>query len=850
MKPYTILLLTCLCTASASGQSKASITIDASKSGAPISSTLHGVFFEEISHGGEGGLYAELIQNRGFEEGSLPHGTTLQNGFIVPDSSPHFNLRNNQVSDWKMEWPYKSQWPAWRLWQVDSNLSIALTREEPLNEATPHSMQVRVKQPSKSALVNEGFWGINVQKGATYELNFFVRVDPQYKGAITAALQSTKGLTLASYTFNKCTNREWQKFGCTLTATKNDPNAQFVLFFGGTGTVWLDMVSLFPTKTFKGRENGLRPDIAQYIADLHPAFVRWPGGCFVEGISVANTPNWKHSIGPIESRRATFSPWGYWSTNGFGFHEYLQFCEDLHADALYVANIGVSCEFRSGNYVPDAEIDSVLNDVLDAIEYAIGPDTSRWGMLRHLNGHPAPFPLKYIELGNEQHGPRYAARYNRFYQTIKEKYPQLQLIASMGIGDVNRHTLDSMKKVDLADEHAYKPAFWAMRNTDHFDRYKRADWKMYVGEYATNSGVGAGNMTAALSDAVYIMSMERNGDLVTMSSFAPLLVNEHDVDWPVNLIHFDAAKSFARISYYAIKMLAENRATVNLPAITTIAPPAVKKPLFKGGIGVATWDTQTEYSDIKVVSNGQVYFQPNVYSKTDWRFARGNWTFTDSSLVQPNNGAQLMAWLPMHSFENYTLTLKARKLTGTNAFIVPFAVKNDSTYLRAHIGSWVNSHCVFEGVTHGDDVAGLTNQFKLDAPIETGRWYTVRLVVGPDKVDCYLNDKLLMSYTPPPTFFTIAGKDSTTGEIIIKAVNAGAEPVNTTINLENATRVQSTATLITLSAPDGEAENSMAQPKQYIPVTTPVTGTSKSFELTFKPYSINVLRIRAIGSGQ
>jgi alpha-N-arabinofuranosidase len=845
MKQFLLVVLILCCTYVAFNQNKASITIDASKTGAPISKNLHGVFFEEISHGGEGGLYAELIQNRGFEESTLPHGTTLQNGFIVPDPSPHFNLPNNEASDWKMEWPYKSKWPGWQLFKTDSSLSLALATGNPLNEATPHYLQVQVRQPAKNALVNEGFWGINVEKDATYELSFFVRVDPNYKGAITASIQSANGAPLAAYIFPACTNQSWRKYVCYLTATRADPKAQFALSFGDTGTVWLDVVSLFPKNTFKGRANGLRLDIAQYIADLHPAFVRWPGGCFVEGISVANTPNWKHGIGPIESRQATFSPWGYWSTNGFGFHEYLQFCEDIHADALYVANIGVSCEFRSGNYVPDAEIDSVLNDVLDAIEYAIGADSSQWGMFRSLYGHPKPFPLKYIELGNEQHGPRYAARYNKFYQTIKEKYPQLKLIASMGIGDVNRHTLDSMKKVSIVDEHAYKPAFWAMRNTDHFDKYKRGNWEMYVGEYATNSGVGAGNMTAALSDAVYILSMERNGDLVTMSSYAPLLVNENDVDWPVNLIHFDNSKSFARISYYAIKMMAENRARVNLLTNTTITPPAIKKPLFSGSVGVATWDTQTEYADLKVIQHGQVVYQRSKPGSADWRIARGEWTFTDSSLLQQNNGAQLMAYVKAQSFNTYTLTLRARKHGGTNAFIVPFAVKDDSTYLRAHIGSWVNSHSVFESVTHGDDVAGITNQLRLEKPIETGRWYEIRLEVGPDKVDCYLDGKLLMSYTPPPTFFALAGKDNATGDIIIKTVNAGAEPVTTHINLENA-QVKPQAKLITLTAPDGEAENSFAQPKQYIPVTTTITNAADSFDIIFKPYSINVIRVKAL----
>lgn len=840
MKKYSILLLICLSVGSANGQQKAIIKINASKEAAPVSKTLHGVFFEEISHGGEGGLYAELIQNRGFEESTLPHGTKLENGFIVPDKSPHYNLRNNESGDWKMEWPYKSQWPAWRLLNGDSGLNLALTMDNPLNGATPHSLHVDIKKPNVNALVNEGFWGINVEKGADYTLSFFVRVSENYKGPVTASLRSAKGTVLASYTFADCTNKEWKKYVCTMTATQSDPKAEFVLSFGGTGTVWLDVVSLFPAKTFKKRQNGLRNDIAQYIAGLHPAFVRWPGGCFVEGISVANSPNWKHSIGDIEHRRATFSPWGYWSTNGFGYHEYLQFCEDIHAAALYVANIGVSCEFRSGNYVPDSDIDSVLTDVLDAIEYAIGPDTSKWGMQRSLNGHPAPFPLQYVELGNEQHGPRYAARYNIFYKAIKEKYPQLQLIASMGIGDVNRHTLDSMKQVDIVDEHAYKPAYWAMRNTSHFDKYKRGDWKMYVGEYATNSGVGAGNMTAALSDAVYIMSMERNGDLVTMSSYAPLLVNEHDVDWPVNLIHYNSARSFGRISYYAIKMMAENRASVNLPVTTTLIPPGNKKPQFKGSVGVATWDTQTEYADIKVVQNGKLVYASKNFSNAEWRQAHGVWTTTDSSLQQKNNGAQLLAYVKGRSFDTYTLTLKARKLGGTNAFIVPFAVKNDSTQLRAHIGSWVNSHCVFESVTNGDDVAGLTNQQRLAVPIETGRWYEIRLEVGIDKVDCYLDGRLLMTYTPPPVFFAIAGKDSTTGDIIIKTVNAGAEPYTAQIDLDNAPKLQPKATLITLSAPNGEAENTFDK-EIYKPAVSSITEINS---VTFKPWSINIIRIK------
>ena len=249
-------LLSCIlfnCIITVSGQQKVLIKIDATKEAAPVSQTLHGVFFEEISHGGEGGLYAELIQNRGFEESTLPHGTKLENGFIVPHRSPHFNLRNNEASDWKMEWPYKSQWPAWRLLNNDSSLALALSTDKPLTDATPHSMHIEVKKPNVNALVNEGFWGINVEKGADYTLSFFIRVSDNYNGPVTASLRSEKGGILASYTFADCTNKEWKKYVCNLTATKSDPKAQFVLSFGSTGSVWLDVVSLFPAKTFKGR---------------------------------------------------------------------------------------------------------------------------------------------------------------------------------------------------------------------------------------------------------------------------------------------------------------------------------------------------------------------------------------------------------------------------------------------------------------------------------------------------------------------------------------------------------------------------------------------------------------------
>ncbi|RXK85403.1 alpha-L-arabinofuranosidase C-terminal domain-containing protein [Filimonas effusa] len=812
-----------------------------------VAPSLHGIFFEEISHGGEGGLYAELIQNRGFEESRIPPGTVVENGQIIPKRTPHYNM-NGQATDWTMPWPYTSDYPYWRLETApDAKINIQLTQQQPLNSATPRSLKVNISKRSssgKNSLVNEGFWGINAQKDAVYNLSFYARTDAAWKGPLTVQLQTKAGKAIAAYTFNDVKGAAWKKYTCTLVPSETDTAAEFAFHFGSTGTVWFDFVSLFPKETFRNRPNGLRKDLAEYLESLKPAFVRWPGGCFVEGINIESAPNWKTAIGPIEKRPGTFSVWSYWSSDGFGYHEYLQFCEDIGAKALYVFNAGVSCEFRSGTFIPDEELQPVINDVLDAIEYAVGPATSKWGKVRAANGHPKPFPLEYVEVGNEQHGPFYARRFNRFYDAIKKNYPQIKIIASMGIGDLNRHTLDSIRVTDYADEHAYKSAWWAFSNYDHFDRYKRGDYDVYVGEYATNAGVGKGNMLAALNDAVYIMGMENNGDLVKMSSYAPLFENTNTRHWPVNLINFNAGNSFARISYYTIKMMNEHRADENLPVSLQVIPAATKKNKFAGGIGLATWDTQTEYKDIEITQNGQLVYKSDFAQRPgEWQPVRGQWEWKDSALAQTAEGAQLLNILKDKKFESYTLKLKARKLSGFNAFMIPFAIGEGESYLRAHIGSWINQNCVFELVS-GESVADVTRQKRLPQPIETGRWYEISLEVGPEKVDCYLNGQLLMSYTEPPKLVALAGRDKQSGDLIIKMVNASGEDYNTTLELQN-TSLTGTATAWTLETPTLEAENSFAHPEQYKPVKQTITGISgKKFSYRFPKYAITILRVK------
>jgi len=352
-------------------------------------------------------------------------------------------------------------------------------------------------------------------------------------------------------------------------------------------------------------------------------------------------------------------------------------------------------------------------------------------------------------------------------------------------------------------------------------------------------------MVATLSDAVYMMAMERNSDLVKMSSYAPLLVNVNDESWPVNLIHFDAGHSFARISYYAIKLFNENRPDVNLATTVTVRPPVEQTAHFSGGIGLGTWDTQSEYKDIRVEKNGKVLYKADFGSRAaDWSSVRGDWKEGDSSIRQTAAGAQLLALLKDSVFDTYTLTLKARKTDGYNAFIIPFAVKDSNNYLRAHIGSYVNSHCVFEKVTGGYEVSDLTDQKRMKQPIVKDRWYSIRLEVQPDKVDCYLDGDFLMGYKEPDKIFAISGRDEKTGDLLIKMVNAAGMPCNTTLQIAGSARIDKEALLTTLSADGENAENSFEHPAGTIPVSSLLHHAANEFELILPPYSVNVLRLK------
>lgn len=541
------------------------IRIDLGQKGAVVSPNFYGIFFEEISHAGDGGLYAELIQNRGFEEHVLPSGMTYKDGKAYAPDAMNYEHRTNK--NWNIPWNLEEKRMAG--WKIAAEKAVVkgevVETKTPLHTNTPHAMQLtiqKVQQGGKVMLKNIGYWGIGLKAGEKYDLRFYVK-SSNYKGAITARLVNGEtGASLGTATFDGRPLKDWTELTATLTSEGTSAKGELALEFNQTGTVFVDYVSLFPQATFKGRKNGQRADVAQMLVDLHPKFMRWPGGCIVEGATYENRVKWKETLGDPMTRRGEWDLWGYRATWGMGYHEFLQFCEDLGMDAMFVNNAGMSCSVRNGDFVSsNADMDAVIQDFRDAIDYALAdPASNQWAKMRADAGHPKPFPLKYVEIGNENVGPEYVTHFNYIFKKLQTEYPRVTFINTLG------HTDPLLAQIPgnyMVDPHWYRDPNFFFSNNHLFDDAPRTH-DIYVGEYACLGGVGAGNLLAAISEAAFILGMERNSDVVKMSSYAPLFENENRRDWPCNLIHINSLEVYGRASYYVQQMAAENRPTYNV----------------------------------------------------------------------------------------------------------------------------------------------------------------------------------------------------------------------------------------------------------------------------------------------
>jgi alpha-N-arabinofuranosidase len=523
------------------------IAVAADRPGGPIASTMYGIFFEDINLGADGGIYAEKIKNRSFE---------------FPDP----------LMGWKRA-------------AVDgARGSYAASKDGPSSPANPTYLRI-TGEAGRFGVTNDGFRGIGVRQGEKYTVSLLARRRSDGPASLAVEFESANSRPLGGTTISGLTT-SWARYRGTITATETSASrTRLRVLLEGTGSADIDMVSVFPADTWQGRENGLRRDLVELLRDIKPGFIRFPGGCIVEGRFLESRYQWKHTIGEPSERQLVINRWNdefanratpdYYQSFGLGFYEYFLLAEDLGAEPMPIVNCGMACQFNSGELAPIDAIGPYIQDALDLIEFANGPVTSAWGARRAAMGHPAPFNLKLLGVGNEQWGPQYIERFALFEKVLKAKHPEISLIASADPfirSDNFPVQWDRLRalKADIVDEHFYQPPSWFLENVGRYDSYPRQGPRVFVGEYAAHLPGGANGMRpstleAALAESAFMTGLERNADLVTMSAYAPLLAHVDGWQWTPNLIWFDNLRSFGTPSYYAQQLFGANRGKAMLP---------------------------------------------------------------------------------------------------------------------------------------------------------------------------------------------------------------------------------------------------------------------------------------------
>ncbi len=561
------------------------LDIDSAIPVAKIQPTMYGIFFEDINFAADGGLYAEMVKNRSFEFDQPLMGWTQ------PATDPYSsNLKSG----------------------VAHTLSYA-------NNINKNILRVDVFDGNNYSLVNDGFRGMGVKKGNEYQLSFYAaNRDLNIKG-IRFHLVDSQNNVIATAQVDP-NQKEWHKYTATLLANKTEEKARLKITFMGRGSIDLDMISLFPKDTWKGRPNGLRKDLVALIADLKPGFLRFPGGCIIEGRTLAQRYQWKKTLGAIEQRSTMISRWNtefshkltpdYFQSFGLGFYEYFQLAEDLGAAPIPVISCGIACQFNSGELVPLSELDPYIKDALDLIEFANGSTDTPWGMVRASMGHPEKFNLKYLGVGNEQWGPQYIERFKLFQDVLKAKHPEIILISGSGPfpdGELFDFAHEELKKLgaEIIDEHYYKDINWFKQNATRYDNYDRKGPKVFAGEYAaqsvaTVSPLNKNSWETALVEAAFMTGLERNADVVHMTSYAPLMAHVDAWQWAPNMIWFNNLESLPTINYQVQKLFSNNKGT-DLLRVST------KGEVLTGQEGIyasAVKDSVNNFAIVKLVNTG------------------------------------------------------------------------------------------------------------------------------------------------------------------------------------------------------------------------------------------------------
>lgn len=801
----------------------ARLTVRADQPGAKINPAMWGIFFEDINLGADGGIYAELVKNRAFE---------------FPDAM--------------MGW--------FKISPSHARGDVSILKEGGFSAANPHFLRVRSEANAPLGVSNEGFRGIGVIEGDAYNFSAQAR---RVSGSPTVVVElvAANGETLAEARLEGITD-DWSRRTVTLKPKRTDPKARLNVLLEGRGTVDFDMVSLFPQKTWKELPGGLRADMVQLLADMKPGFLRFPGGCIVEGSELDRRYQWKTTIGPVEERTLLINRWNYefkhrptpdyYQTFGLGFFEYFQLSEDLGAEPLPILNCGMACQFNSGELVPLDQLDPYIQDALDLIEFANGPVTSTWGAKRAAMGHPEPFRMKMLGVGNEQWGPQYVERFVAFAKVLKAKHPEIELIGDSGPSPEDER-YDFLwprmveVKADIVDQHCYANPVWFFTSANRFDRYDRKGPKIFFGEYAAQSDKivsvdNKNNLECALSEAAFMTGMERNADVVRLASYAPLFGHVEGWQWTPNMIWADNLRSYGTPNYHVQALFSQNRGDVVLP-VKLDANDQIPTEAT-GGLGLGTYRTAVEFKEVRVTQGNRPLFSDDFADTKGWEIPRdGRWTAKDGVLAQSDARATTTAWIADRLWNDYTVSLKARKVSGSEGFIIVVRNFQRNTRVQWNVGGWGNTK-------HGiQSWLGVQEQLVAQTPgtIEEGRWYDVKIELKGAKMNCYLDGKLVQSAEIPLPrnggLFASAVRDDKAGMVIVKLVNASASERAVAVTLDGVKAVKPGASGVLLASEKLTDVNDFATPNRIAPRGLAVDVKGPKFNQTVPANSFVVLRV-------
>ncbi|MFD8152522.1 alpha-L-arabinofuranosidase C-terminal domain-containing protein [Streptomyces sp. NPDC059720] len=786
------------------------ITVDPSARGATIDDTMYGVFFEDINRAADGGLYAELVQNRSFEY------STADNGSYTPLTS----------------------------WTV-AGTAEAADDSGRLNERN----RTYLSLGAGSSVANMGYnTGIRVEQGKKYDFSVWARAGGG--STLTVSLKDAAG-SLATAR-QVAVRGGWAKYRAAFTATRTSSRGRLAV--AASNAAALDMVSLFPRETYRNQADGLRKDLAEKVAALKPGFVRFPGGCLVntgsmEDYSEASgwqrrrSYQWKDTVGPVEERATNANFWGYNQSYGLGYYEYFRFSEDIGAMPLPVVPALVTGCGQNQAVDDDALLRRHIQDTLDLIEFATGPATSTWGRVRATMGHPEPFRLTHIGVGNEENLPReFFARFERFRAAIEAKHPGITVLSNSGPDDAGTvfdtaWQLNREGGVDMVDEHYYNSPAWFLQHNDRYDSYDRKGPAVFLGEYASQGNAWKNG----LAEAAYMTGLERNADVVKLASYAPLLANEDYVQWRPDMIWFNNRASWNSANYEVQKLFMSNTGDRVVPSKATTTP-GVSGPI-SGAVGLSTWATSAAYDDVKVTAaDGAVLLDEDFSGDASrWRHnGTGSWSVRDGQYVQTDAAAEnTMVTAGDPAWKDYDLHVRATKKSGQEGFLIAFGVQDTGNHYWWNLGGWNNTRSAVEQSVDGGKSTLLTQP----GSIETGRAYDIDIQVRGRQVTLFLDGEEWGRFTddrPAEPFRQVVTRDDRTGDLIVKVVNARPAEARTAVDLGGA-RVASTARVTTLAAGQDAVNTETDTP--VAPVTSTFRGVADRFTYTFPANSVTFLRI-------